>query len=206
MEVESKLILAWLHFLNSTQKTGVADNLLAGAISSIREATACAALGLIRPALFSLRMHIDLLFAWLYFKDHPIEWKTLNETGEGFKMKRDIIEFLIFHYHGFNKRLSILREVTKRSIEDPYRLLSAHVHAQSDVVMPYGQHLADVVQSEDLALQCPKLWRDVSEYVGDILVSMYALKWTAIPLDIQSSIEARLALKRNSLERFFDGV
>jgi len=69
---QSKLFLEWVPFLNSL-KTGVADELLDGAVSSLREVAACSGLGLVRPALLAMRTEIDLILSWLYFKDHSVE-------------------------------------------------------------------------------------------------------------------------------------
>lgn len=200
-------MLQWLQYLNGSQRTKVADDLLDGAGSSIRESAACIALGLVRPALFSMRTHIDLLLAWLYFKDHPVEWRTLNETGEGYRLKREILDYLKDNFVGFRNRFSILTEVAERSTIDPYRLLSAHIHAQSAIVMPFANNLSDVVRGEKLSSECALLWRDVVEFVSDILTSVYALKWAAMPDAVKKSVEARLKSKKgNYHERFFDGL
>src|SRR5262245_50656822 len=80
IESAAKLQVLWTNYLMSTQLTGVADGLLQGAMSAIREGAACIALGLVRPALNSLRLQIDLSFGWIYFKDHPVEWGLVQKT------------------------------------------------------------------------------------------------------------------------------
>ena len=69
IEGKSSLLLLWIPYLN-LQKTGTADELLDGALSSLREVAACSGLGLVRPALLAMRTEIDLMLSWLYFKDH----------------------------------------------------------------------------------------------------------------------------------------
>lgn len=212
LQSESVLVLEWLGYLSFAQRTGVADSLLVGAGSSIRESAACLSLGMVRPALFALRTQIDLILAWLYFKDHPVEWKTVNDHGEGFKLKREILDYLAEHNKGYAARFAELKEVSLRRTDDPYRLLSAHVHAQSGPVLPETAQLHDVVYGKDLCLECTLLARDIGEFLGDILSSVYAPKWAALPPGVRSSVDARLATrkgvggKKGAPDRFFSGL
>lgn len=203
---ESVLLLEWLNYVNISQRTGVANTLLDGASSSVREAAACLALGLVRPAMFALRTQIDLILAWLYFKDHPMEWQLVNERGEGFKLKREILDYLGEHYKGFAARFAVLKEVAQRSTDDPYRLLSAHIHAQSNPVLPIADDLADVVYDEAFCTECTVLAREACEFMNDLLVSVYASKWTALPDVVKKSIDVRLASGKKAAERFFVAV
>jgi hypothetical protein len=201
---ECVLLINWLSYLSITQRTQVADTLLDGASSSIRETASCLALGLVRPALVSLRTQIDLILGWLYFKDHSVEWRSVNAFGEGFKLKREILEYLADNYKGFTTRLAILKEVAQRKTEDPYRLLSAHVHAQSVPALPSATVLADVVHGENTCEQCNVLTGEVCEYISDLLVCVYAPLWAALPLTVRKNVEERLAAgKKGTTERFF---
>ena len=80
VESNSALLVSWLSYLSVYHRTGVADGLLDAVGSSIREAAGALSLGLVRPALFSLRGQIDLLLGWKYFKDHNVEWAHVNQT------------------------------------------------------------------------------------------------------------------------------
>src|SRR3989442_13118197 len=101
--------------------------MLDASASAAREAIACLALGLLRPWLASLRSQIDMLLAWLYFKDHPVEWQRVQDTGEGFKLKSDILKYLSETVEKYKTRFGLLRDCTTRTVEDPFRLLSAHM-------------------------------------------------------------------------------
>lgn len=201
----SKLIVLWLPYLSTFQKTGTADDLLTGLQSSIVEAAACAALGLIRPALFSMRTEIDLALSWIFFKDHSIEWLTVNQTGEGFKLKKEILEYLDKNYIGFKARHGILNEIKTRKEIDTYRLLSAHIHAQSKVTMPNAINLAEVVKSEKLGKECALIASEVDEYISDILFCIYAEKWTALPALLIASINSRFKTATQKTT-FFKGI
>lgn len=202
-EAESALFVQWLNYLGTSQRTNVADSLLVAAASSVREAAACLSLGLVRPALFSLRTQIDLVLGWLYFKDHPVEWKTVNDLGSSFKLKREILEYLGEHYAGFTTRAVALKEVSTRNADDPYRLLSAHIHAQSTPSLPTAMNLIDVVHAEALCNECTALAREVAEYLNDLLVAVFGSKWNALPSDVKKSVDQRLDGKKASKEKFY---
>src|SRR4051812_24873617 len=81
LEDSAALLLAWLSYLKTWRLTGVADDLIAGSQSAIIEAAACLSLGLVRPALFSMRAQIDMCLSWMFFKDHKIEWERVQAEG-----------------------------------------------------------------------------------------------------------------------------
>ena len=202
VDLDSKLVMAWLSYLKSFHLTGVADNLILAVESSIRETAACLSLGLVRPALFSLRMEIDLVLAWLYFKDHAVEWNYVNASGDGFKMKKEILDYLAAHNPRFQARLSQLKNIKTRIEADPYRLLSAHIHGQSAVVLPAVHELQDFVRSPEICFDSAAAIFEVSEYINDVLLSMYVSGWHALPKEICIALEARFVSPQQQGEFF----
>lgn len=184
-------LLNWLSFLNSYKRTGVADELLDAVACAIRETAACVALGLVRPALFSMRTQIDLVLAWLYFKDHPVEWRLVNRTGDGFKLKKELVDYLSNTTDGFGLRYGILKQTSTRKELDTYRLLSAHIHGQSSPVLPAMHDLSDVVHAEGICKEVTVLARELTEYVGDVLYAVYAPEFSSIPPSIVTEINTR---------------
>lgn len=190
-EAASRVELLWLHFLSQTQLTGTADCLLDGAASAIREATACVALGLVRPALCSLRLQIDLSLGWLYFKDHPIEWAKVQATGDGFKMKTELLKYLTDSYDKYGTRFGTLRDCKTRSQDDPYRLLSAHLHGQSEHVLPKVKIPSDIVAPIEAQQEATQLQFECAEFINDVLWSVYADQWKNIPTELRTTLECR---------------
>ena len=198
-------LLEWLHFLNAYKRTGVANELLDAVASSIRETAACVALGLVRPALFSMRTQIDLVLAWLYFKDHPIEWRLVNHTGDGFKLKKELLDYLTNTVDGFGARHGILRQISTRKEVDTYRLLSAHIHGQSTPVLPVMEDLSDVVHSQGLCKEVADLVRELAEYVGDVLYAVYAPEFSALPASIVCAANSRFVSPKQRKD-FYEGL
>lgn len=191
-ESSSKLLLVWVALLRKSYLTGVADELLFAVSSSIREAAALAALGLVRPVLFSLRAQTDLMLSWIYFKDHPVEYRTLCRTGDGFVLKKDAINYLRENFPGFSERLGVLNSVAVRSEIDVYRLLSAHVHSQSPFVISEVRRLKDIVRSHGLINQCCLLQKDVAEYLSDLICAAGFVGELALPTAIKADLVSRL--------------
>ena len=135
MQVAAQPFLLWLDYLEKSHLTGHANVLVAGARSAINEGAACLSLGLVRPAIMSIRLQIDLALAWVYFKDHHVEWGRVQATGDGFKTKKELLDYFKDHA-GFGIRFGLLKECATRVELEPYRLLSAHIHAQSEYVVP----------------------------------------------------------------------
>ena len=192
MTTEAAVLLDWLAYLRESETTGVANTLLDGTQGAIGEAVGCLALGLVRPALSSLRAEIDMILGWLYFKDHKIEWNNLRDTGRGFQTKTQVLDYLGGHWPRFRTRLALLDQCSSRE-EDPYRLLSAHIHGQTDFTSPNVSPLVDLVADESLCAECVTLQRDVAEYIGDVLLAMYGDRWASVPVAAREGLNTRLS-------------
>jgi hypothetical protein len=185
-------LLHWLDYLGKSEVTGCCDELLNGTRSAIVETCGCVSLGLVRPALFALRGQIDLMLAWMFFKDHPVEWEFVQRTGDGFKLKGEILKFLEDHIENFRTRWTTLTSVKSRKEADPYRLLSAHVHSQTTLAMPVHGHLETLVSNRARCNECVLIQKEISEYLSDVLLSYFASKWASLPDLIITSAKARL--------------
>jgi hypothetical protein len=92
------LLLNWIEHLRQSEVTGTCDEMLLGIRPASVEIAGCISLGLVRPAIFAMRGQIDLALAWLFYKDHRVEWNHVLDVGEGFKLKGEIFEFLTRTY------------------------------------------------------------------------------------------------------------
>ncbi|HZT35970.1 MAG TPA: hypothetical protein VFA15_08615 [Nitrososphaera sp.] len=161
-------LLLWLDYLEKSEATGCCNEILSGVRAAAVEATGGIALGLVRLAIFAMRSQIDLAVAWLFFKDHPVEWAHVLRTGEQFKLKKEIFSYLTDYQDRFSERLAMLERHRIRAVADPYRLLSAHIHGQSPLVIPTFSKLDALIYSEKRCAEAIKLQEEVAEYIGDI--------------------------------------
>jgi len=198
-EKASMPVIEWLHYLRSSEATGTADILLTGVQSTVIEAAGCLSLGLARSALFGMRAEIDMLLAWLYFKDHPVEWEYVQTTGEGYKLKQELIRHLEFYVLKYKERFGLLQQCKKRKEVEPYRLLSAHIHSQSAHCVPSIGALSSLVSPLSHCNECIQVQKEVTEYLNDVLFSCYADKWASLPKSIVKDTTARLTAKQRKL-------
>lgn len=201
-ESAANLELLWLQHLTGAKLTGTADCLLDGTHSAIREGAACVSLGLVRPALASLRLQMDLALGWLYFKDHPVEWERVQATGDGFKLKTELLKYLGEVNDRFAPRMALLKQCKTRTQDDPYRLLSAHIHAQSASAVPKVEQPADIVASPALQDEFIRLQFECSEFINDIFWSVYAPRWASLPNQLLDTLTSRFVTPKQKAEFF----
>lgn len=193
VDVETLLLRRWLQFLGDYEKTGTADVLLEGVASSIIEVASCLTVGFGRVALGSIRAQIDLVLSWLYFKDHPVEWARLESHGEGYMQKSELLRYLSEKYSkSFASKFAVLKQGKTRLIEDPFSLLSAHLHKQAAATVVTLGGCADVVCSEVVCNDVVTLQSSTTEYLNDVLLSCYSEQWAAIPAEVIDAARARL--------------
>jgi len=129
--------------------------------------------------------------AWLYFKDHSVEWQRVQDTGDGFKMKTELLKYLGDSYARFSSRFGLLRDCKTRQLEDPFRLLSAHIHGQSELALPCVQLPEDIVATRETQLEAIELQRECAEFITDVFWSVFANRWAALPRDLKTTLDQR---------------
>jgi hypothetical protein len=187
-----KIYLAWLGYLSSIS-TRTADSLLEGAKAAVVEVAGCLALGLVRPALGSLRAEVDMTLAWIFFDHHAVEWEHTKNTGENIKLRAEILRYLGQYYRRFKERYQILAQYRTRSVEEPYDLLSAHIHSQVSGTIPTATSLSALVGDINGCRECVQLQSDVAEYLADVLAACYADRWQDLPAAVTDSLKERLS-------------
>jgi hypothetical protein len=189
-------LFKWLNYLVESELTAQCDEFIDGLRASIVETVSCGAAGLLRPAIFAIRAQVDIVFSWLYFKDHPVEWARVERTGDGFVLKRECLDYLRQNVPSFEARFTKLLETKTRKEGDPYRLLSAHVHAQGLSVLPKHNKLRAIVGPLKSANELAPLQAEVTEYISDILLSCFGRKWASLPDAISEAARMRLGKEK----------
>ena len=188
-------LLVWLQFLRTTISRKIADSLLDAVQASMIEVAASLTLGLVRPAIFSMRVQHELLLAWVYYNDHHVEWGHRERTNEEFITRAVAIKFLRDNDRRFDERFKLLQSKKKRPMDDPYGLLSIHVHTTSHYAAPSVGPLESVVKSLSDCEECVELQKSVAEYLCDVLAAWYASRWHDFPTEISNAIKSRLNTK-----------
>lgn len=192
-ERESKVLLEWLGYLLTSVQAPAQESLVLGTHSAVVEVATCLSLGLVRPSLFGLRAQMEMSLAWLYFKDHPVEWQHSQRRAGEAKLRAEVLKYLGQYSPGFKARMSMLSNHKTRVHDDPYGTLSAHVHSLTQATAPTSKKLSAVVYSEPRCREVLVLQASVSEYLGDVFSSFLFSRWADLPPTIRDALEKRLS-------------
>jgi hypothetical protein len=179
-------------YLRSTISRNIADSLLDSAQGTIIEMAGYLSLGLVRAAIFSTRAQLELTLAWVYLNDHPVEWSYFQNTGRDYPSRANLLSYFRNNNERFQERQRILSRNRRRKTEDPYGLLSIHVHTISPSGSPTIGPLSALVQSESVCNEALELVSEVTEYLADILIAWYANHWHDLPPEATVDISRRL--------------
>ena len=199
MTRSSGLLSAWVGYLHSSISKHVADELLTAVRSAVIEATCCLSLGLVRPAIYSIRLQIELSLAWIFFNDHPIEWNHTKGVIADFPMRAQNLKYLSNFSARYSTRFKLLEDRSTRLIKDPYALLSTHVHGTTTKAMPFYEDIEAFVSGKKAIQECISLQLYTTEYLSDVMASWYAEHWHDFPKSIRDFIVERL--KPDELKR-----
>jgi hypothetical protein len=193
-EVTQRTSLAriWMTYLRSTISRNIADSLLDSAQGAMIETAGCLSLGLVRAAIFSTRAQLELMLAWIYLNDHPVEWSYFQNTGRDYPSRANVLSYFRNNSERFQDRQKILSRKRRRKTEDPYGLLSIHVHTISPSVSPTIGPLSALVQPEPVCNEALELVSEVSEYITDIFIAWYADHWHDLPREATDDVSHRL--------------
>ena len=120
-----------------------------------------------------------------------MEWRRVQETGEGYKLKTDLLKYLNESVPRYGARFGILKDCKTRKLEDPYRLLSAHIHGQSEFALPQVNKPKDIVASHKAQNEAILLQKECAEFLNDVFWSIYVDRWAGIPVDLKKILEKR---------------
>jgi hypothetical protein len=130
--------------------------------------------------------------AWVYFNDHQVEWQYVESKHEDFPLRAVNLKYMRSYAPRFADRFALLAKSKTRADEDPYGLLSIHVHATASTAAPAFGDLSTLVQNVATCDDCVKLQRDIAEYLTDVLAAWYADRWQDFPEQVKVALKSRL--------------
>ena len=178
--------------MRSSVSGKAADRLLDATQATCIEVAGCLSIGFVRPAVFSIRLQLEFLLAWIYFNDHPIEWQHSEKNLDDYPLRAVNLKYLRSFGSRFSERFTLLSKCKKRHDDDPYGLLSVHAHGISAAAAPSIGELSTLVLTKKRCDECVELQSDVAEYLTDVLAAWYADRWHDFPADIKDHLKSRL--------------
>jgi hypothetical protein len=195
MVVAAQDITDWLQHFRTTGN-GTANELLDGIQASVLEAVAYSAMGLARSSIGAIRQEIELTLAYTFFKDHPVEWEHVRNTGDGFRLPAEVRNYHREQSRDLARRIDLIDHVLPLSLSKLYRILSAHIHGQSPYTIPRPTDLPSMVKDEAVMESVVEMQRAVSGALSFYLVAVYAKDWMELPAAIVSRVAKQIPDQR----------
>lgn len=192
-------LIEWVHWYRTKRKAEWCKDILSGVEASIREASGCVALGLGRAAILAIRTEFDLLLAYTYFYEHSSEWRRVCQTGDGFKLKAELMRYHSDFTPGFGSRRDVLETAAPPSLDKVYRKLSAHVHGQSTYSIPKVLELKELVWAERALEQVVDMQAQATRALSFFLLAVHGHELTEIPQHFIDDVKNVLSAKQEKV-------
>lgn len=192
--------LVWTAKQMDTELSAPYGILLKGCYGAAVEAVALIAFALVRPAMASLRSHYEMNLQYLYYKDHPVEWRNVREFRSQPHLPGTVNRYMRSCFPKFEMRFKTLSQRRERSIEDSYQVLSGIAHGGAIESISSATKPEDLLESEAVVCRSISIFRDVGEHLSDIYVSGFEYNWLSLPDIIKKQLEQRFEGKNPRVE------
>lgn len=194
------LSLTWaaLHLEDSDNRH--CDLLLKGAYGTAVEAVSLLAIGLVRPAILSLRAHYELSLQFLYYKDHPVEWRGVKSFRNQPNLPGVNKKYLKDFYPEFENRFKTLTSHKSRRNEDCYVILSGVAHGTALHSITSATVPEELVEDIDTVGSAVEVFHDTAENINDINISCFQGNWISLPEAIKTDLIYRFKDKQPAVE------
>lgn len=195
-----KMSLAWTGFFLTT---GVGENcsvLLRGSYGAAVESISLLAMGMLRPSVLSLRSHYELSLQFLFYKDHPVEWRNVESFRFQPALPAVNKKYLKDSFPWFDERFKELAKKKKRKHEDCYDLLSGVAHGTALNSISQASKPKDLIEDSQTLAQAEEIFLSTAEFLNDVHISQFESNWLSLPPAIKDCIALRFTNgKANSI-------
>lgn len=192
-------VVTWIQWYRMHRPSRSGAELLDGARAAVLETIGYVNFGLGQAAISAIRTQVDLVLGYSFFREHPAEWRRVCETGEGFKLKSDVVKYHREIQSSFPAKLTIIEQASGLELDKYYSVLSAHIHGQNKHSTPRAQELKELVWTEKQIKQVVKLQDETANALSNFLLAVHALEWTELPPSIVSAAQKLLTPRQRPL-------
>jgi hypothetical protein len=185
---------AWIQHEWPMSSHKASGALLLGAKTALLEGGTAWGAGLNRAAVTSLRVYIENLFAWLYYKDRPIEFDVVYNKKMDMLLPKDVQKYLKLMDQSYDIAYGEITKSGMRSREYYYTEVSQFIHAHP--AAPGSQKPLD-----EIAVASPReavfltICAMADEFISDNYFAFYRRNWDHIPLEIRENLSTRMGRK-----------
>ena len=177
--------------------------LLKGCYGSAVEAVSLVSFGLVRPAVLSLRSYFELSLQYLYYKDHPVEWRSVLGYRAQPVLPGNVKKYLRENYEKFERRFTKLSRVKTRKQQDCYQVLSGVAHGAAVNAMSSAVRPVELVETEQVVSQSVSIFHEVGEHAFDVYVSSFEGNWLSLSEETRDELKVRFKEKQAKKELQF---
>jgi len=184
----------WVEYSWSISAENAARPLLAGAKIALLESGTSWGLGSNRGAAASLRTFMENSIGWLYYKDHPVEYRVMATREDDLLLPKATKGYLQRVDRGYEKAYAFLCAAAKRTSEYYYTDVSQFVHAHP-AFASLGTDMATVTISQPRDKSFLKISASADEFISDVFSTNYRHNWESMGSPIQENLKLRLGSK-----------
>lgn len=188
---ELRLSMTWVGHYISCDTDNPALLLAEGAYGAAVEALSLVAFGLSRPATLALRSHYEFSLQYLFYREHPREWKTVSSFMGQAVLPGVVKKYLKDNYASFDDRLGKLEKKKTRSMDDIYGILSGVAHGYAINSISKAENPVDLVNPKHIVTSMISLCHDTSEILSDTFLSAFDNNWMSVPQLVRDNASAR---------------
>ena len=192
-------VVTWIRWYRIHRPSRSGSELLDGARAAVLEAVGYVNCGLGRAAISAIRTQVDLMLGYSFFREHPAEWRRVCETGEGFKLKSELVKYHREIQSSFAAKLGMIEQASGLELDKFYSVLSAHIHGQSKHSSPRAQELSELVWTEKLIGEVVQLQEKTANALSNFLLAVHAREWTDLPPTVVAAAQKLLTATQRPL-------
>lgn len=188
-----RLSLTWTAYFFNTAPDSHCGILIRGSYGAAVEAVSLIAMGLLRPAVLSLRSHYELSLQFLYYRDHPVEWRNVVTYRSQPALPGVNKKYLKDNFWAFEDRFKFLESKKTRAHSDCYDVLSGVAHGTALNSITQATKPQELVEDAATISQAEAVFHSASEFLSDVHVSCFESNWLSLPEVVQQNLSARFA-------------
>lgn len=188
---EMRLSMSWIGYYLTCDADNPALLLAEGAYGAAVESLSLTAFGLARPATLALRSHYELSLQYLFYREHPREWKTVSSfMGQGV-LPSAVKKYLKENYIQYEDRMAKLEKKKTRALSDIYGTLSGVAHGYAINSISKAESPTQLVGSPEVVKSMISMCHDTSEVLSDTFLSAFDSNWMSVPQYVRDSVASR---------------
>ena len=185
---------SWVEYAWSISADNPARPLLAGAKIALLESGVSWGLGSNRGAAASLRTYMENSIAWLYYKDHAVEYRVMAAREDDLLLPKATKSYLQRIDRGYERAYAVISATAKRPSEYFYGEVSQFVHAHPTFAS-LGNDMATITISQPRDKSFLKISAGADEFISDIYSTHYRHNWESVAQPVRDNLEQRLGPK-----------